>query len=68
MDFVIDLLLSLSKKNILSKVYMNEIFRLHGVPLSIIPGRDPHLTSRFWKQLYKTKFQRRIPSPVRWPI
>ena len=35
----------------LAQIYVNEIIRLHGVPLSIVSDRDPRLTSRFWKGL-----------------
>ncbi|KAL4346647.1 hypothetical protein GQ457_17G011550 [Hibiscus cannabinus] len=35
----------------LAKLYISEIVRLHGVPLSIISDRDPKLTSRFWRAL-----------------
>ena len=35
----------------LADLYIYEIVRLHGVPLSIISGRDPRFTSRFWKKL-----------------
>ena len=31
----------------LAKLYMDEIVRLHGVPLSIVSDRDPRFTSRF---------------------
>ena len=31
-------------------LYISEIMRLHGVPLSIISDRDPRFTSRFWKK------------------
>ena len=37
----------------LSKLYMHEIVRLHGVPLSIVSDRDPRFTSRFWRSLQK---------------
>lgn len=33
----------------LSEIYMREIFRLYGVPLSIVCDRDPIFTSQFWK-------------------
>ncbi|KAK8534012.1 hypothetical protein V6N12_047412 [Hibiscus sabdariffa] len=36
----------------LAKLYISEIVRLHGVPLSIISDRDPKLTSRFWRALH----------------
>ncbi|KAG8489151.1 hypothetical protein CXB51_017187 [Gossypium anomalum] len=37
----------------LAELYISEIVRLHGVPLSIISDRDPRFTSRFWKKLQK---------------
>ena len=36
-----------------ARFYINEIVRLHGVPFSIIPYRDPQLTSHFWKLFQK---------------
>ena len=35
----------------LVELYVNEIVRLHGVPLSIVSYRDPRYTSRFWKEI-----------------
>ena len=35
----------------LAELYVSEIVRLHGVPLSIISDRDLRFTSRFWKKL-----------------
>ncbi|KAG8489226.1 hypothetical protein CXB51_017295 [Gossypium anomalum] len=35
----------------LADLYISEIVRLHGVPLSIISDRDPRFTLRFWKKL-----------------
>ena len=35
----------------LAELYVDEIVRLHGVSLSIMSDRDPHFTSRFWKEL-----------------
>ena len=32
----------------LAKLYIKEIVRLHGIPVSIISYRDPRFTSRFW--------------------
>ena len=32
----------------LAKLYVNEVIRLHGVPLSIVSDRDPRFTSRLW--------------------
>ncbi|KAA3480323.1 DNA/RNA polymerases superfamily protein [Gossypium australe] len=51
-DFVVGLLLtsnfSLDK---LAELYISQIVRLHGVPVSIVSDRDPRFTSRFWKKL-----------------
>ena len=35
----------------LAKLYVEEIVRLHGVPISIVSDRDPIFTSRFWSSL-----------------
>ena len=35
----------------LVELYVSEIVRLHGIPLSIVFDRDPRFTSRFWKEL-----------------
>ena len=32
----------------LAQLYVDEIVRLHGVPVSIVLDRDPRFTSRFW--------------------
>ncbi|KAG8473004.1 hypothetical protein CXB51_034923 [Gossypium anomalum] len=37
--------------NKLDELYIREIVRLHGIPLSIILDRDPRFTSRFWQKL-----------------
>ena len=35
----------------LAELYVSEIVRLHGIPLSIVSDRDPWFMSRFWKEL-----------------
>ena len=37
----------------LAQLYVNEIVRLYGVPISIVSDRDPRFTSRFWKALQR---------------
>ncbi|CAL9002196.1 unnamed protein product [Prunus brigantina] len=34
--------------NKLAKIFIDEIVRLHGVPVTIVSDRDPRFTSRFW--------------------
>ena len=36
-----------------AEIYVKEIVRLHGVPLSIVSDRDARFTSSFWKSLHK---------------
>ena len=35
----------------LSRLYVTEIVKLHGVPLSVVSDRDPHFVSNFWRGL-----------------
>ena len=35
----------------LAELYVSQIVRLHGVPISIVSDRVPRFTSRFWKKL-----------------
>ena len=36
-----------------SRLYLREIVRLHGVPVSIVLDRDPRFTTHFWKSFQK---------------
>lgn len=36
-----------------AKLYINEIVRLHGIPLCIISDKGPQFTSHFWKSFQK---------------
>ena len=35
------------------RLYIREIFRLHGIPVSIVSDRDPRFTAHFWKSFQK---------------
>ena len=35
------------------RLYIREIFRLHGVPMSIVSNWDPKFTTHFWKSFQK---------------
>ncbi|XP_035836073.1 uncharacterized protein LOC118484192 [Helianthus annuus] len=37
----------------LAAIFMREVYRLHGLPKTIISDRDPIFISRFWRQLFK---------------
>ncbi|KAK8690606.1 hypothetical protein V6N13_074137 [Hibiscus sabdariffa] len=39
--------------DILAELYIREVIRLHGVPISTVSDRDLKFTSRFWKSLQK---------------
>ena len=36
----------------IAKIFMKEIFKLHGLSKVIISDRDPNFTSKFWKGLF----------------
>ena len=38
----------------LAKLYVSEIVKLHGIPVSIVSDRDPWFMTRFWKELRST--------------
>ena len=38
---------------IVAKAYIDHIFKLHGLPISIVSDRDPIFTSNFWQELFK---------------
>ena len=35
------------------ELYVNEIVKFHGIPISIVSDRDPRFTFRFWPKLQK---------------
>ena len=35
------------------RLYLREIVRLHGVPISIVLDRDPRFTAKLWKSFQK---------------
>jgi hypothetical protein len=36
-----------------AKLFMDNVFRLHGLPESIISDRDPRFTAAFWSTLFR---------------
>ena len=45
----------------LYRLYIREIVRLHGVPVSIVSDRDPRFTAHFWKSFQKAMGTRVAP-------
>jgi len=37
----------------IAQIFIANIFKLHGMPTSIVSDRDPVFTSLFWKELFK---------------
>ena len=40
------------KTDSIAKIFMKDIFRLHGLPKEIVSDRDAKFTSNFWKGLF----------------
>ena len=36
-----------------ASVYIDQVYKLHGMSESLISDRDPMFTSRFWKELFR---------------
>jgi hypothetical protein len=39
----------------IAKVFLAEVYKLHGLPLTIILGKDPIFTSKLWKELFQLR-------------
>ena len=57
-----------------AQLYLKEVTRLYGVPVSIVSDRDPRFTSKFWKSLrkalgmapFEALYGKKCRSPVCW--
>ncbi|KAG2875962.1 hypothetical protein PC115_g23761 [Phytophthora cactorum] len=35
-----------------ARLFVDMVFKHHGMPLDIVPGRDPRFTARFWQEVF----------------
>ena len=49
------------------RLYIREIVRLHGVPVSLFLDRDPRFTAHFWKSFQRAMGTRLMMSNVFYP-
>ena len=43
---------SMHKTDDIAKIFMKEVFKLHGFPKAIVSDKDVKFTSKFWKGLF----------------
>jgi hypothetical protein len=41
--------------SIVAQIFMDRVFKLHGMPHSIVSDHDPTFTGNFWQELFKIK-------------
>jgi hypothetical protein len=39
--------------SIVVQIFMDHVFKMHGMPHSIVSDHDPTFTSNFWQELFK---------------
>jgi hypothetical protein len=39
--------------SIVAQLFMDKVFKLHGIPHSIVSYRDPTFTNNFWQELFR---------------
>jgi hypothetical protein len=52
---------------LVAQVFLDHIFKLHGMPTSIVPDRDPTFTNTFWKEMFKLQGTRQNMSTTYHP-
>ena len=39
--------------SMVAQIFTDQVFKLHGMPHSIVSNRDPTFTNNFWQELFK---------------